>query len=93
MAGQGEQRPLPITKIESLLARQGCVVTSRTLNRSPASVAVSDAKTPRCASLMAILGWNARSISGYLGMLTDATDGRRRKVRALIFTAVYPEGA
>ena len=26
---------------------------------------------------------------GYLGMLTDATDGRRRKVHALIFTAVY----
>lgn len=26
---------------------------------------------------------------GYLGMLTDADDGRRRKVYALIFTAVY----
>ena len=26
---------------------------------------------------------------GYLGMLTDAGDGRRRKVHALIFTAVY----
>ncbi|GFG49653.1 hypothetical protein [Mycolicibacterium agri] len=26
---------------------------------------------------------------GYLGMLTDADDGRRRKVHALIFTAVY----
>ena len=26
---------------------------------------------------------------GYLGMLTDAEDGRRRKVHALIFTAVY----
>jgi transposase len=26
---------------------------------------------------------------GYLGMLTDADDGRRRKVHALIFTTVY----
>ncbi len=31
---------------------------------------------------------SARSISGYLGMLTDADDGPRRKVYALIFTAV-----
>jgi len=33
VAGDGEQRPLTITKIETLLARQGCVVPYRTLNR------------------------------------------------------------
>ncbi len=33
VAGEGGQRPLTITKIETLLARQGCVVPYRTLNR------------------------------------------------------------
>ncbi len=38
---------------------------------------------------MVIPGWSARSTSAIWGMLTDVDDGRRRKVHALIFTAVY----
>ena len=33
VAGDGEQRPLTITKIHTLLARQGCAVPYRTLHR------------------------------------------------------------
>ena len=33
VAGEGEQRPLTITKIHTLLARQGCVVPYRTVHR------------------------------------------------------------
>ncbi|RER98368.1 IS21 family transposase, partial [Mycobacterium tuberculosis] len=33
VAGDGETRPLTITKIQTLLDRQGCVVAYRTLNR------------------------------------------------------------
>ena len=84
-----EQRPLTVTKIHTLLARQGCVVPYRTLHRFACDVAVSAAKTPRCGSPTVIRGSNVSSTSGYLGMLTDTADGRRRKVYALIFTAVY----
>ncbi len=90
VAGTGEHRPLTVTKIHTLLARQGgvwCRIGRCT--DSPASVAVSAAKTSRCGSLMAIPEWSARSTSATWGMLTDAADGRRRKVHALIFTAVY----
>ena len=66
-AGHGEQRPLTITKIETLLTRQGCVVPYRMLHRFARERRGLDAKTPRCASLMAILGWNARSISAIWG--------------------------
>jgi hypothetical protein len=33
VAGDGEQRPLTVTKIHTLLARQGCVVPYRALHR------------------------------------------------------------
>ena len=89
VAGDGEQRPLTITKIHTLLARQGCAVPYRTLNRfagercgfghTDTTVRVADGDP----------GVECQIDFGYLGMLTDAEDGRRRKVHALIFTAVY----
>ena len=89
VAGDGEQRPLTITKIHTLLARQGCVVPYRTLHRFAGERCGFGAKTPRCGSPMAIPGWNARSISAIWGCSPTPSDGRRRKVHALIFTAVY----
>ena len=89
VAGDGEQPPLTITKIHTLLARQGCVVPYRTLNRfagercgfgrTDITVRVADGDP----------GVECQIDFGYLGMLTDADDGRRRKVHAVIFTAVY----
>ena len=89
VAGDSEQRPLTITKIHTLLARQGCAVPYRTLNRfagercgfghTDTTVRVADGDP----------GVECQIDFGYLGMLTDAEDGRRRKVHALIFTAVY----
>ena len=88
VAGKDGQRPLTVTKIHTLLARQGCVVPYRTLHRfarercgfgrKDTTVRVADGKP----------GIECQIDFGYLGMLTDA-DGRRRKVYALIFTAVY----
>lgn len=90
VAGDGEHPPLTITKIEVLLARQGCVVPYRTLHRfasqrcgfghrNNTTVRVADGDP----------GIECQIDFGYLGMLTGAADGRRRKVYALIFTAVF----
>lgn len=89
VAGDGEHPPLTITKIEVLLARQGCVVPYRTLHRfacercgfgrrNNTTVRVADGDP----------GIECQIDFGYLGMLTDP-DRRRRKVYALIFTAVF----
>ncbi|BBZ07000.1 hypothetical protein MDOR_11690 [Mycolicibacterium doricum] len=67
VAGDGEQRPLTITKIETLLARQGCVVPYRTLHRFASERCGFGRRAPRCGSLMVIRGWNARSISAIWG--------------------------
>ena len=88
VAGQGEQRSLTITKIETLLTRQGCVVPYRTLHRFARERCGFGRKDTTVRVADGDPGWNARSISAIRGCRTDATDGRRRKVHALIFTAV-----
>ena len=80
---------LSIVKIEELLARQGCVVPYRTLHRfasercgyrpKATTVRVSDGEP----------GVELQVDFGHLGWLVDPETGRRRKVHALIFTAVY----
>ncbi len=89
VAGDSEQRPLTITKIHTLLARQGCAVPYRTLNRF-AGERCGFGHTDTTARVAdGDPGVECQIDFGYLGMLTDAEDGRRRKVHALIFTAVY----
>src|SRR5690349_24183116 len=80
---------LTLTKIHTLLGRQGVVVSYRTLNRyataeldfgrRQATVPVADCEP----------GAEVQVDFGRLGLLTDAGDGRRRVVHGLIFTAVY----
>jgi hypothetical protein len=80
---------LSIVKIEELLARQGCVVPYRTLHRfatercgyrpKRSTVRVNDGEP----------GVELQVDFGHLGWLVDPETGRRRKVHALIFTAVY----
>jgi transposase len=80
---------LSIVKIEELLARQGCVVPYRTLHRfatercgyrpKQTTVRVNDGEP----------GVELQVDFGHLGWILDVETGRRRKVHALIFTAVY----
>ncbi|SIG87680.1 transposase [Mycobacteroides abscessus subsp. abscessus] len=89
VAGKGEQRPLTVTKIHTLLARQGCVVPYRTLHRFASERCGFGRKDTTVRVADGDPGIECQIDFGYLGMLTDATDGRRRRVHALIFTAVY----
>src|SRR5271167_4624896 len=80
---------LTLTKIHTLLGRRGVVVSYRTLHRyatteldfgrRQATVPVADGEP----------GAEVQVDFGRLGMLSDQTDGRRRVVHGLIFTAVY----
>ncbi|MDN5780307.1 MAG: IS21 family transposase, partial [Humibacillus sp.] len=90
VAGDGKDaKPLSIVKIHELLTRQGCVVPYRTLHRfatercgyrtKETTVRVNDGQP----------GVELQVDFGLMGYLTDPEDGRRRKVHALIFTAVY----
>lgn len=89
VAGDGEHPPLSITKIEVLLARQGCVVPYRTLLRFASERCGFGRKDTTVRVADGDPGVECQIDFGYLGMLTDAADGRRRKVYALIFTAVF----
>ncbi|HOW95499.1 MAG TPA: IS21 family transposase, partial [Mycolicibacterium fallax] len=89
VAGTSEQRPLTVTKIHTLLGRQGCVVPYRTLHRFASERCGFGRKDLTVRVADGDPGVECQIDFGYLGMLTDAVDGRRRKVYALIFTAVY----
>ena len=89
VAGSKESKPLTVTKIHELLGRQGCVVPYRTLVR----FATEECGYRRTATSMRVAdgepGVECQLDFGYLGMLTDPQTGRRRKVHALVLTAVY----
>jgi transposase len=89
VAGTQEQRPLTATKVHVLLGRRGCVVPYRTLHRFASERCGFGRKDTTVRIVDGEPGVECQVDFGYLGMLTDATDGRRRKVHALIFTAVY----
>jgi transposase len=86
--GEGERRPLTIAKVHNLLTRQGVVVPYRTLHRfavarcgfrpSRTTVPVADGEP----------GVECQVDFALMGYLHDPESGRRRKVHALIFTAV-----
>jgi transposase len=80
---------LSIVKIEELLARQGCVVPYRTIHRFAVD---------QCGFRVA--GTTVRVVDGdpgvecqidfaQMGFILDPDTGKRRRVHALIFTAVY----
>ena len=89
VAGDKERRPLTVTKIHTLLARQGCVVPYRTLHRFASERCGFGRKDTTVRVADGAPGIECQLDFGYLGLLTDTADGRRRKVYALIFTAVY----
>lgn len=89
VAGNGDRKPLTAVKIQELLTRQGCEVPYRTLvrfatarcgyRRTATTVRVADGEP----------GAECPLDFGYLGMLNDERTGKRRKMFALVFTAVY----
>ncbi|MGW5153561.1 hypothetical protein [Rhodococcus koreensis] len=89
VAGDGNHPPLTITKIETLLARQGCVVPYRTLHRFATERCGFGRRDTTVRVVDGDPGSECQIDFGYLGYLTDPETGRRRKVHALIFTAVY----
>ncbi|MGB7979438.1 MAG: hypothetical protein WCF36_01450, partial [Candidatus Nanopelagicales bacterium] len=87
VTGSEQNQPLSVVKVETLLARSGCVVPYRTLHRYAVE---------RCG--FRVKGTTVRVVDGepgvecqidfaQMGFLLDPDTGRR-KVHALIFTAV-----
>lgn len=83
-----DNKALSIVKIEDLLARQGCVVPYRTLHRFATERCGYRAKDTTVRVNDGEPGVELQVDFGQMGYLVDA-DGRRRKVHALILTAVY----
>lgn len=79
---------VPVVKIVDLLARRGVVVPERTLHRFCAEELGHRRQGPTVPVADGEPGSELQVDFGQLGYLTDA-DGRRRLVRALIFTAVF----
>ncbi len=79
---------VPARKMCELLARLGAVVPERTLNRYiAAKFGTPDRSTVRVAD--GEPGSELQVDFGDLGMMFDEESGKRRKVRALVFTAAY----
>jgi transposase len=80
---------LSVVKIGVLLERRGVVVPYRTLHR----FCVERCGFGKTASTVRVAdgepGAECQLDFGYMGLLADPVTGRRRKVHALIFTAVY----
>jgi len=80
--------PLSVVKIEELLARSGCVVPYRTLHRFAVERCGFRPKTTTVRVVDGEPGVECQVDFAQMGYLTDPDTGKRRKVHALIFTAV-----
>jgi transposase len=81
-------RALTIVKIAELLARQGCVVPYRTLHRFASERCGYRPKETTVPVVDGEPGVECQIDFGQMGWLVDPDTQRRRKVHALIFTAV-----
>lgn len=88
VAGEDGEQPLSIVKIEELLARQGCVVPYRTLHRFATQRCGFRPKKTTVRVADGEPGVECQVDFAQMGYLLDEESGRRRKVHALIFTAV-----
>jgi transposase len=88
-AGVEGGTPLSIVKIEELLARSGCVVPYRTLHRFAVERCGYRAKATTVRVADGEPGVECQIDFAQMGYLLDRETGRRRKVHALIFTAVF----
>lgn len=88
VAGEGGAEPLSIVKIEELLARQGVRVPYRTLHRFATERCGFRAKATTVPVADGEPGVECQVDFAQLGVLHDPESGKRRRVHALIFTAV-----
>lgn len=89
VTGAGKDaKPLSIVKIEELLARRGVLVPYRTLHRFATERCGYRVKESTVRVNDGVPGEELQVDFGLMGYLTGE-DGRRRKVHALILTAVY----
>ncbi len=86
--GGNGQDPLSVVKIEELLARSGCVVPYRTLHRFAVERCGFRPKTTTVRVVDGEPGVECQVDFAQVGYLTDPESGKRRKVHALVFTAV-----
>jgi transposase len=85
--GDGEP-PLSIVKVEELLSRRGVQVPYRTLHRFAVERCGFGVRSTRVRVADGEPGVECQLDFAQLGLLADAETGRRRRVHALIFTAV-----
>ncbi|MFT3874231.1 MAG: IS21 family transposase [Nocardioides sp.] len=88
VAGGPGEDPLSIVKIEELLARQGCVVPYRTLHRFAVERCGFRVRKTTLRVADGEPGVECQIDFGQMGYILDSGTGRRRRVHALIFTAV-----
>jgi len=86
--GGDAQEPLSIVKVEELLARSGCVVPYRTLHRFAVEQCGFRVKTTTVRVADGEPGVECQIDFAQMGFIVDAETGKRRRVHALIFTAV-----
>ena len=95
VAAQSEQikawldEGLTLTKVHVLLGRRGVVVSYRTLHRYATTELGFGRRRVTVRVADCEPGAELQVDFGRLGLLADATDGRRRVTHGLIFTAVY----
>ena len=80
---------LTLTKVHTLLGRRGVVVSYRTLHRYATTELGFGQRQTTVRVADCEPGSEVQVDFGRLGMLTDESDGRRRVVHGLVFTAVY----
>jgi transposase len=88
VAGGEGQPSLSVVKIEELLARQGCVVPYRTLHRFAVERCGFRVKTTTVRINDGEPGVECQIDFAQMGYLLDPVTGKKRRVHALIFTAV-----
>ena len=88
VAGGPGREPLSVVKVEELLTRSGCVVPYRTLHRFAVERCGFRVKSTTVRVVDGEPGIECQIDFARLGLLLDAETGKRRRVHALIFTAV-----
>ena len=88
VAGGKGHDPLSVVKIEELLARQGCVVPYRTLHRFAVERCGFRVKSTTMRITDGEPGVECQIDFAQMGFILDPETGKKRRVHALIFTAV-----
>lgn len=89
VTGADGAEALSVVKVTELLARSGCVVPYRTVHRFAEQRCGLRSSSTTVRILDGEPGVECQIDFAQMGLMLDEQTGRRRKVHALIFTAVY----